>query len=284
VRRAHRREVVSLWHGAPIKVIGALNRTSPNPHPTFGSLHLAPSELYRYVIAAAFSAQVDDVLLTAFPRCDVLVRPHWSSPSREALRSALGLAPDRPLVLWLPTYRDAAGAGPASSGSFIDDLAPEGLDAVARAAEAARCSIVIKLHPYDRLASAPAPALPAGLTVVTDPTWRDLRIDLYDALALADGLLTDVSSVLIDLLPTPLPLGMIGFDPATYTRDVVFPVEGLMRSTRVHDLRDPAALRAFFAEATGSEVGQRQPDDLSRWLSSAPPGDGCERVLRAVGL
>jgi CDP-glycerol glycerophosphotransferase (TagB/SpsB family) len=282
VRGAVGRHVVSLWHGAPIKVIGALNVRSPNPHPTFGTLHLAPSELYRYVIAAAFRAELDEVLLTAFPRCDVLARPHPSAPTAEALRVALGLAPDRPLVLWLPTYRVQVGEDAAVERSFIDDLPPGTIDEVAAEAAAAGCSVVLKLHPYDRLATGPAPTMPAGITLVSDAAWRELGIELYDALAVTDAVMSDVSSVLVDYLATTRPIGVIGFDPATYTRDVVFPVEALVRSARVHDLSDRAALAAFFeVTASGEPI---EVDDLSPWLASAPAGEGCERVLGAVGL
>src|SRR5690606_31479328 len=62
VASALRRDCVSLWHGLPIKAIGALNTITPNPHPTYGTLHVATSDFFRYVIATAFRATPDEVL------------------------------------------------------------------------------------------------------------------------------------------------------------------------------------------------------------------------------
>lgn len=280
---AHRRHVVSLWHGMPIKCIGALNTISPNPHPTFGTLHLATSDMFRYVIAAAFRTTVDRVLVCGLPRCDVLAEPHGLAPSPTDIRQALGIPPGRRVVLWTPTYRASAGGSPGLAPSFLDDLDHEQWQAVDELAGRHQCTVVVKLHPHDVL---DATSFDLGLDhvrVVGARDWLATGIELYDALAVTDALISDVSSVLIDYLATTRPIGIIGFDPATYTRDVVFPVSALLTSSRIHDLSQDGAMADFFAKVEAGTPVAAQDDDLSAWLYDVGAG-GCEAVLQAIGL
>lgn len=283
---ARGRQVVSLWHGMPIKAIGALNRRSPNPHPTFGTLHVATSPSYRPIIAAAFRAPEADVLLTALPRCDVLARPDPLGPAAAEVRAALGLAADRRLILWTPTYRSFAGAtaGPeAGARTFLDDLPSGFVERLADAADRHGCEVVVKLHPQDPLNGRAHEVDLGPLRLVTARAWLATGFELYDLVALADALVTDVSSLLVDWLATDRPLGIVGFDPATYPRDVVVDVARITGASRVHDLTDPEQLEDLVARAGAGRPCGRE-DDLSGWLSAAPAGEGCETVLGAMGL
>lgn len=285
---AHRREVVSLWHGMPIKCVGDLNTITPDPHPTFGSRHVATSHLFRYVIAAAFRATPDRVVITGLPRNDVLTHPHPLAPAPAAIRAALGVAPDERLVVWLPTYRtpgNMRNARPGIAGfqTFLDDLTDEQWAQVDELAEEHRCRIVMKLHPHDPLNGTDFDPGRSRIRLVRSAEWLETGIELYDMLGATDALISDVSSVLIDYLATDRPLGIIGFDPEKYTRDVIFPVSALLGSTRIHDLTEPGALEDFFARVGGSGARELR-DDLSPWLYDVEPGTGCETVLSAVGI
>lgn len=285
---AHRRAVVSLWHGMPVKCIGALNTISPDPHPTFGTMHVATSHLFRHVIAAAFQATPDQVLRTGLPRCDVLTDPHPLAPSRAAIRTALGVPPDDRLIVWLPTYRTPghrrdAPPGVAGFQTFLDDLSDEEWQRIDQLAAQHGCRIVMKLHPHDPLNDVDFDLGRERIRLLRSAEWLETGIELYDMLAATDGLISDVSSVLIDYLATSRPLGIIGFDPDTYTRDVVFPVAALLASSRIHDLADEAAVVDFFVRV-GRPERSVVHDDLSPWLNDVERGAGCETVLAAVGL
>jgi CDP-glycerol glycerophosphotransferase (TagB/SpsB family) len=288
VSTAPGRHVVSLWHGMPIKCVGALNTISPNPYPTFGTRHLATSELFRYVIAAAFHAPLDRVLLTGLPRCDVLTSPHPQAADRAQVLRAFGVPADRRLVLWTPTYRADGSARSTRTGrvgfrSFLDELTDDEWKAVADGADRHGCTVVVKLHPHDPLNGVELDLGFEHVRLVRSAAWLATGIELYDALAHVDALMSDVSSVLIDLLVTDTPLGIIGFDPDAYTRDVVFPVASLLESERIHDLSQPGALDDFFARAAGLAIGAGR-DDLSPWLYDAPGEGACDRVLAAAEL
>jgi hypothetical protein len=79
-------------------------------------------------------------------------------------------------------------------------------------------------------------------------------------------------------------MGIIGFDLGTYNRDVVFPVDALLRSSRIHDLSHGDQLEDFFRQVGSGVKVTPEEDDLSLWLSDTAPGTGCETVLTAVGI
>ena len=60
-RWVHKRHVVSLWHGMPIKCIGKLDASAPNGRPVFGTLHIATSTFFRYINSSAFDVPLDKV-------------------------------------------------------------------------------------------------------------------------------------------------------------------------------------------------------------------------------
>lgn len=288
-RSAGRRDVVSLWHGMPIKCIGALNTISTNPYPTFGTMHLATSAMFRYVIAAAFPSPMERVLVTGLPRCDVLTTPHPLAPAPEAIRAAVGIPDDRRLVVWMPTYRTSGHMQNATPGivgfrTFLDDLTDEQWHAVDRLAGEHGCFILVKLHPQDPLNETDYQPSFEHMRLMRSSEWLATGFELYDMLALSDALISDISSVLLDYLVTDRPMGIIGFDLGTYNRDVVFPVDALLRSSRIHDLSHGDQLEDFFRQVGSGVKVTPEEDDLSLWLSDTAPGTGCETVLTAVGI
>lgn len=293
VRSAVRRDVVSLWHGMPIKAIEALY-PGARPDPAFGTLHLAMSEPYRQVVADAFRVQPRQVLLAQLPRCDVLNAPSPLAVDRERIKRALGVPAGKRLVLWMPTFRTPEDfhirpPGIAGFRTFLDDL-PAGLwEAIDESAGRADCHVVLKLHRGDPLASTGFDPREWGLEhvrYVPKSGWSqlqaDLHVDLYDVLAVTDGLISDISSVMIDWLLTTKPLGMVGFDASTYVRKVLIDVGRLRDSARVHDLSDPTGIEDFFARLAAGRDACSDPE-LNDWLCRSDLGPGGEAILSAIG-
>ena len=278
-----RRTIVSLWHGMPIKAIGAIDEPGDWHGGVHGDVHIATSQMFRCVVAAAFEVSPRAVLTTGLPRCDVLkghVRPDHDRG--EVLR-ALALPLDQRLLLWMPTHRVDSGAGPESS--FLDDvdeptvrrLLDEGVDR--------GCRLLVKLHPYEKGGEAIPPWLrdhPA-VSIVSSTNWRDTGVQLYDLLAAADGLLTDISSVLIDYLYTGRPIGLIGFDEGAYGRELVIPLSVLAECDAVSTLDDADGVRAFVSSvAEGRAV--RSLSGVASMLGADGDSRSCESIARHVGL
>lgn len=104
-------------------------------------------------------------------------------------------------------------------------------------------------------------------------------MQLYDVLAASAGLISDVSSVLIDFLVTGRPVGILGFDSATYTRELIYPFETLLGTGRFQLLDDPAKFEPFL-QRTAEVCAQPTPTFL--YDQFALPG--AEQILQEVGL
>lgn len=280
-----RRQIVCLWHGMPIKRIGALNRPVQRANWPFGTLYLATSHFFKYVVSRAFEVLPESVRVLGLPRCDAL-RFEDARAHREAdIRSRLKMRETERLVVWLPTFREHLRVqANAQARSFCDDVPPEILECVAREAAQHQCRIIVKLHPKDRLNLASLPAMPPGLEVLRSDDWLCHEIQLYDLLAASAALISDVSSVVVDYLVTRRPIGILGHDPATYDRGLTFPLETLFRSKRVHPLANENSIREFFRASGAGDAYPDDPGELTAVWHEPVPGKSAELLAREVGL
>jgi CDP-glycerol glycerophosphotransferase (TagB/SpsB family) len=285
---AFRRHVVSLWHGMPIKCVGRLNFITPNPYPTFGTLFVATSSFFKYIMACAFNAAPAQVLVCGLPLCEVLRAGCRASNEASKILRKLGMNAEDKFVLWMPTYRSEVSHDTFRGGdhqSFLDDLPRELIDAVDRAAEAAGCKVIVKLHPRDVLNGYDVPIRYKNITLFASQEWLDMGAHLYDVLALSDALISDVSSVLIDYLATKKPIAVMGFDEKNYIRDLTFPIEVLRGSSRYQWLQCDEDVRVFFESVKRGEQHVLPPGDVSKLLyDDVACVDSSEQILRAVGL
>jgi len=204
---------------------GLFGSTRPPPHKTFVNLWHGdgPKRSKRfahirstYVVAGTqlwggqrplhFGVGENGVLVTGHPRVDQLARP----PGDETL-GLLGLDPDKPLVLWMPTFRQTeyrgnrlaavqnwADAGTLSRSGPVRELAAQ----VGAVAQRLGVTVAIKPHPLD------ADGYQAmGLPVVTGDDLLREQITLYQLLGRSQGLITDYSSVWTAYLTMDRPIG-----------------------------------------------------------------------------
>ncbi len=256
-RWAFRRQTISLWHGMPIKVVGQLNLDRPNKKPTFGSSFIASSSFFQPIIACCFGAAAKQVLNCYQPRCDLLHSPELREYSDQRIRQKIGLNADQRFLLWMPTYRTEIEhqlAPGETARTFLDDL-PTGLfDALLESAAQQRYSVVLKLHPYDRLNQVDFPIQHPNLTVITASEWAAMETPLYELVASSSALMTDVSSVMIDYLISNKPIGVIGFDPQSYTRDVIFPPQWLLGCEQVFAINEGSDCENLFSADSNTET------------------------------
>lgn len=283
-RPAGRRESVCLWHGMPVKAIRRLHEGDHDLFPVHGTVHLATSSFFRYIIAGAFGAHPSQVLVSGLPRTDVLKGLTPPRHDRLAIAGTLGLDPDRPWVLWMPTHRSEPARGRWPARTFLEATEPALLDALDRACGAAGAQVVVKLHPFDLLNDDPVELAQEHLALVTAPEWQATGIQLYDLVAASDALLTDVSSVLIDYLHTGNPIGILGSDPAAYTRDTLFDPELLLGCRAVHALATPDAVARFVAGMSRSDGEPSGTGDLAVVFNEDHQIRSTAAVVDAVGL
>jgi CDP-glycerol glycerophosphotransferase (TagB/SpsB family) len=204
--------LVNIWHGEPLtKPVGRWEGRSAIP----ASLSTTLSGIGKAFRAAEFALDPSQVLVLGAPRNDRLLQA-----DREAVRRRLlGDGRDPTMFLWLPTYRSTRRRYRRDDGAPFRGVVPLDAPSVATLDEwLARHDAVVfaKAHP---LAVDPAPLPSSGSFRVIDAAFlADAGLSLYDVLAAADCLISDVSSVWIDFLLTDRPLIFMFPDFEQYRR------------------------------------------------------------------
>lgn len=281
------REIICLWHGMPIKCIGALDqRRPPGPLP-FGTRHLASSHFFRYIVACAFRTPPQSVVISGLPRCDALRDDHPPDNTPASIRRRLDLPEASRLVLWMPTFRTGGLRPPITDQNyrtFLDDVAVDALQQLDASASAAGCQVIVKPHPGDPLNHVEVDFAYSSIRLLRSPQWLSMGIPLYELIAAADGLMSDVSSVLIDFLPSGRPIGLFAFDPDHYHRDLTFPLELLLKCRTVHNLTGTSSIENFFQLVQQGPARPLTESDLATAFHETFSTSGCEQIATEVGL
>lgn len=279
------RRSVSMWHGMPVKAVRRLHAGNKVLFDVHGTYQVTTSSFFRYTVAAAFGVHPSTVLLTGLPRTDVLKGHAEPGMGRTTIAERLGIDAARPWLLWTPTHRsepDFRGTSPPKT--FLEAIDPSLLDALDAACDEHGVDAIVKIHPYDRLNTADEIDFPyEHLTLATPAMWKERELDIYDVAAESAGLITDVSSTLVDFLYTRRPIGMLGFDPATYSRETTFDLELLLTCDAVRRLDTPVEVRSF-VQHVASEEKVPADQDGTRFFIEDSDISSAEAVLRAVGL
>lgn len=203
------RTFVNLWHGdGPKHRKGLADIRS--------TVTVAGTRAWGMRRAEHFKVGPEGVLVTGNPRID-----QFGRPVDDRVLEELGLDPRRPLVVWLPTYRNTdsddrrlAGTVDWSDGHELsrrDEVRRFVFD-VAALARDLDVSLVVKPHPLDADGYAEA-----GLPVLTTADLRAAQVSLYEVLARTCALVTDYSSVWTDYLALDRPIGFYCPDLEAYT-------------------------------------------------------------------
>lgn len=208
--------IVNLWHGMPLKTIGALRG---NRVMRF-SFTLATSHYFQRILQNAFRVDDDNVLISGLPRNDRLLEAA-ANPSTRLLPG--------PIILWMPTYRrplqrDAPIDG--SESGFMDGIGDFRINDFGDALQQLGLTCIIKPHPLADTSTYPAET--ARVKIWPDQRLLEHGLTLYQLIAQADLLISDASSVWVDYLLLDRPILFAFGDHAEYssTRGLASP-EGL---------------------------------------------------------
>jgi CDP-glycerol glycerophosphotransferase (TagB/SpsB family) len=239
----HRRgtTVVQVWHG-----VGALKRfgadtTTGLTEPERSFLHhhydfvVCAGEAARAPYAAALRTPLDHVLPLGSPRTDVFFDPAALEAARARVLAAYPMLAGKRVVLYAPTFR-GRGRGKRSAPGFDA--------AVIRAALPPGHALALKSHPN----LDPALVANAGFDAVIDPS-----LELNDALAATDVLITDYSSSIYEWALLRRPLVLLLEDLDAYERDPGLYVD--MRSGMIGEhITSPGELPGAIGRAAVDEA------------------------------
>lgn len=268
---------VNLWHGDGPKRregLGVVRST----------FVVSGTQLWGEKRAASFGIEDRNVLITGNPRVDQFARP----VDDDGLR-ALGIDPDKHLVLWLPTFRKTEyrgnRIGDRRSRSDTDALSDSAnvrvmLRNVAQDAHDMGVALLVKPHHLDADEFADS-----GLHIVTGSALRGSYIGLYQLLARAHGLITDYSSVWTDFLAVDRPIGFFCPDLDEYVAGRGLNVDDYPALLPGPLLNTREEFRTFIElcldEPQWSKTQRARSIDR---LGAETQGGATERLLDAVGI
>lgn len=266
VRRAEQR-YLNLWHGTPLKMLGAdipgalfdhknctrnllqvTHLATPNAH-TWQTL------LEANHVRDVFNARVAE---TGHARVDLMLNA--TEAVRARLRERLGVAAGERIVLYAPTWRGSLG-----SSSLDVELVTAAIERMVRPGVA----LIFSAH---HLVARKLGPLPAGVRIFPS------ELDITEALSIVDVLVTDYSSILFDYLPARRPLILHVPDLEQYASE-----RGLYRDITSLPARishTPEALESALTDALSSDT-QTTFDREEALASYCSHEDGAvsERVL-----
>jgi hypothetical protein len=248
--------VVNIWHGEPPsgKVIAQFSPGQGGLHCTYAPVTSTVGRAFR---SAEFGLHPLRIPIVGAARNDRMLRSDGASVRRELL----GEDADRPVFLWLPSFRKGSWEGrtrqdvarpqpgvpfPAEEVERLDSWLLE---------HGAR--VVLKLHPHDvETFSGDFRAI----RVLTQEEMQQHGLTVYRMLPAFDGLLTDVSSIWLDYLLLDKPI-VFAFPDIQDYRDgrglVIEPYEEWVPGPFVRDMDGLIAALADLVEGRDPMAHER---------------------------
>lgn len=269
-----RQRLVLLWHGEVVKPVGLLDGDEAVP----ASMAPVCSELGRVYRCAEFGLHPARVPVLGAPRNDRMLT---ADPAE--VRRRLGWDLEARIWVWLPTYRVAVrggrrrDSGTSANGLPFDDVALARLDVLLKAQGT---TLVLKPHPLSEQSLEPG----GGLQQVSQQVLDDRGISLYELLAAADGLVTDVSSVWVDYLLTGRPTVFAFPDLDAYRAGRGLNLEPYRDWLPGPLVAEVAELAAAIASADIHEEHRPRRDQLARRFHRYQDAGSSDRLLDLLGL
>lgn len=210
-RRVPRKATVNVWHGSGMKVMPRSLLAERRVGGPAADLLVSGARVWGdYYAGLSDLDPRTEVAVVGNPRVDALVRPVAAERWK-----ALGLDPQAPLIVWMPTFRVSTGAHEGAGWSDVAGGEAAGVAELgallAEVCAAHGVTFVVKAHPLDAAARTIAGAVQIG-----DADLEAAGLALYELLGGADALVSDASSVWTDYLLLDRPIGFIFPDAEEY--------------------------------------------------------------------
>lgn len=261
--------LIQVWHAAgAFKQVGHSRVGLPGGPAADSLIHRnytdvpVSSEAVRADYAEAFGIPLDRVRALGVPRTDAFFDGERCARVRAEIRSRMGVADDKRLVLFAPTFR---GSGQLTA--YADDTAD--WSAIARALGPGH-RVAVRRHPFTQQTAGP---LPEG---IIDGSGGDMN----DMLLATDVLVTDYSSSIFEfaLLRRPFVLFVPDLEDYASERSFYRPFERYAIGPVV---REPSALPEAIRDA---RVDEDRLDAFLAEFCDALDGRSSERIVRELFL
>ena len=277
----HRKRVVNLWHGMPFKQLWIPIGLSAPPAQAL----LATSGLFQKILSDLSGMPEESVWVTGLPRNDMLF---YKNTTAETVIS--GLVDEKKWFLYLPTYRQARNQP--------DEKSPDGVEfnsVLNMSGEEARTldqwlasvdrKIVVKAHPSS-IHSGSSPLTGLKNIILLNEIWfRENQITLYELAGYSEGLITDISSILVDYLLLDRPIFIYFPDQDAYDTSRGFVFDSLEENLPGIPVKDAKTLIQQMEQfLKGNDTTQERRKTLCKKFHSDPSPTAASRFLDRVGL
>lgn len=209
-----RQTAVNIWHGILYKNVGILNNKSGIP----ADITVGTSTMTRKMFSRAFGVAESSVLISGYPRNDILLR---SKTDKNSIKQKIGEKLDsfKKIIIWLPTYRKSVIGEIRVDGTEVNNpFYIEGFDVnrFNQLLKEYNTLCIVKPHPmaprFDNISDL------ENLKFIDDEWILDKGITLYHLVGCTDMLISDVSSIIIDYMLMDQPIVCVSTDFEEYKK------------------------------------------------------------------
>jgi len=240
---------INLWHGMPIKKIGVYRHKKLLYY--YGDFAISTSDKYSEILSNAFGIQKKYILPFGLPRNDILVNKKNIFFNKKNLK----------LVLWLPTFRNTKSfteIKDSTKENFLMEWPLNFLDNLNQVAKKYKTLIIIKTHPLDNLRILKKYS---NITHLKNDDLTKLNLDLQDLISVSDGLITDISSVIIDYILTKKHLGITINSIKTFKRGLISELK-LFNNLKFHSIKNINDFKIFFKKINTNQKVNIDPKNI----------------------
>lgn len=272
--------IINLWHGVGHKKIAILRGKKG----IFANFTVATSKLTQKAFTESFGVPQDSVLITGYPRNDIMVR---ARAKKEALKRKLkgNLAAYDKIIFWLPTRRkDQVGANTVDGVPVDNQFQVENFDVLAFNEFLRKHNVlcIVKPHPFDFREDEDANY--SNVLTINDHWIWDQGITLYDLTACTDIMVSDVSSIIVDFMLLDQPVICFSTDIEEYKENRGFYFEDIENWLPSKLVQSQAEFMEYLNGilTTGVDPWEAERLRLKREFFEYNDGNSTQRLLKTV--
>lgn len=286
IRPSKKQKVISLWHGVPLKKIGALVETkisSLDKYNDFTKI-LLPSLNLSEIYKQSFECEEEQLMENGFPRNDYLFKK-----DKRVYEILFENLEAKKVIMWMPTFRSSL------DGRYkVDSDKSWDLPIFNSYAEIVDLNeylvghgafLIIKIHPNSTLNIDTRLQSLSNIFVISNDCLNKNMILNYEVLAWADALITDYSSVFFDYLLVNRPIAFTVDDVDGYAQARGFNFDNLEKVMAGDKVLDKKGFYNFVENVlAGKDDFLEQRNELLNYIHSCKDGNASGRLAGDLGL
>ncbi|MBO6304222.1 MAG: CDP-glycerol glycerophosphotransferase family protein [Selenomonadaceae bacterium] len=272
---------VQLWHGCGFKNIRSV-RIGRDEYKY--EYMIVTSKLYAKLHELDFGLRSDQLLVTGYPKDDLLFYPISGWPQKFNIHKA------KKYIFWLPTWRTTALSGEWQGEIVNKETGLPIIDTMGKLEEineflcAKDIVLVIKLHPWQETTVLPELNL-SNVVVLKNELLAKEDVQINELLGHADALISDYSSVAVDYTLLDRPIGFTLDDIGVYKDRRGFLWENIhdwLPGMEIFSVRD--FMEFIFSVFDGTDPFREKRRQLDKMFHDFSDARSSSRVLEMLGI